>query len=181
MASDQNLILIDKIEPLIIVIRGERVILDSDLAALYGVATKVLNQAVKRNLSRFPADFMFQLTREELAGMRSQIVTASKRNVRYRPYAFTEHGAVMLASVLKSKTAVEASLQVVRAFVRLRTILAEHKELAAQIERLERKMDAKFDEHDEQIKILFATLKKFIQSPKDKQKNIGFISNKKTK
>ena len=143
----------------------------------------MLNRAVKRNSERFPEDFMFQLTDEEFENLRCQFGTSSSNygGRRFRPFVFTEHGAVMLASVLKSKTAVEASLQVVRAFVRLRTILAEHKELAAQIEKLERKMDAKFDEHDEQITLLFKAIKQLISPPSADRKSIGFVENKKKK
>ena len=121
--------------------------LDSDLADLYEVGTKVLNQAVKRNLLRFPADFMFRLTREETEELnRSQFVTGSQkhRDPRFPPYAFTEHGVVMLASMLNSATAVTASLQVVRAFVRLRSILAEHQELAQRLEMLEKETKTNF-------------------------------------
>src|SRR5450432_728237 len=127
MAKEDKVILIDQIEPLILEIRGQKVLVDSDLAALYGVATKVLNQAVKRNLERFPDDFMFQITEEETEAMRSQMatasedehrmrsqsVTASKRNVRYQPYAFTEHGTMMAAMLLNSPRAVEVSVFVV--------------------------------------------------------------------
>jgi len=98
MPKKKSIVPVKKIEESILVIRGEKVILDSDLAALYGVTTKVLNQAVKRNIERFPKDFMFQLTEKEMAGMRSQFVTASKRNIRYLPYTFTEHGAIMAAN-----------------------------------------------------------------------------------
>ncbi len=136
------------IESKILMIRGCRVMLDADLAAIYRVSTKRLNEQVKRNKSRFPEDFMFQLTGEEAENlpklMRSQIATASKRNVRYSPYVFTEHGAVMLASVLQSRVAVEASILVVRAFVRLRSLLAAHKELARKIEDMEKKYDKRF-------------------------------------
>ncbi len=171
------------IEEKIYIIRGQKVMLDADLAELYQVETRRLNEQVKRNIERFPEDFMFQLTEKEVEElpMRSQFATASKRNVRYRPFVFTEHGAVMLASVLKSKTAIEASLHVVRAFVRLRTILSEHKELAAQFEKLERKMDAKFDEHDEQIALLFKAIKQLITPPSADKKSIGFVENKKKK
>lgn len=110
MPSETALIIVNEIEPLIHAIRGQKVLFDSDLAALYGVPTKVLNQTVKRNLGRFPPDFMFQLTSAELAAMRSQSVTASKRNVRHPPYVFTEHGVVMAASLLSTPQAVEMSV-----------------------------------------------------------------------
>jgi hypothetical protein len=121
--------------------------LDSDLAGLYGVSTKALNQAVKRNLARFPADLMFRLTREETDELnRSQFVTGSQkhRDPRFPPYAFTEHGVVMLATILNSPIAIEASIQVVRAFVRLRSILAEHQELARRLEALEKDTKTNF-------------------------------------
>lgn len=123
MNKNESLIPIERIEQKIYVIRNERVMLDSDLADIYGVTTRALNQAVKRNLKRFPEDFMFRLTADELEAMRSQSVTASKRNVRFPPYVFTEHGAIMAANILSSERAVEASVQVVRAFVKLRQML----------------------------------------------------------
>jgi hypothetical protein len=149
----------EQIENKIYSICGQRIMLDADLAEVYEVETRILNQAVKRNLHRFPEDFMFQLAEDEVEELRnsSQVVMSSRkhRGVSYRPYAFTEHGAVMLASVLKSPKAIEASLQVVRAFVRLRMILTEHKELARRIEELEEK----FITHDENFKGVFITLR----------------------
>jgi len=150
------------IESKILMVRGCRVMLDADLAAIYQVGTKRLNEQVKRNKSRFPEDFMFQLTGEEAENlpklMRSQIATASKRNVRYSPYVFTEHGAVMLASVLQSRVAVEASILVVRAFVRLHTLLAAHKELARKVEDMERRYDKRFHAVFEAIRELMKPL-----------------------
>lgn len=130
-------------------IRGEKVMLDSDLAILYRVTTKRLNEQVKRNRRRFPQDFMYQLTPTEVRELnRSQNATGSQkhRDPRYRPYAFTEHGAVMLASVLNSQVAITASIQVVRAFVRLRSVLAAHKELAKRLEKLEKTTTLNFAE-----------------------------------
>ena len=177
-SSSESLILNENIEQKIYLMRGQRVMLDSDLAEVYQVETRVLNQAVKRNLQRFPEDFMFQLSDEEVEAMRSQSVMASKRNVRFRPYAFTEHGAVMLASVLNSPTAIEASINVVRAFVRLRTILTEHKELATKIEEIEKTIST----HGEKINQAFVHLKEiFHRLPKPERtdfkpmKKIGFI------
>jgi len=118
-------------------VRGKKVMFDSDLAQLYGVPTKRLNEAVKRNLSRFPETFMFQLTHKEVASMRSQIATASKRNIRYQPLVFTEHGVVMLSSVLNSARAVQVSILVVEAFVRVRALIAANKDLAVRVEKLE--------------------------------------------
>jgi hypothetical protein len=120
------------------VIRGKKVILDSDLAELYGVETRRLNEAVKRNAERFPTTFMFRLTDAEAATMRSQIATSSKRRIKYQPLVFTEHGVVMLSSVLNSPRAIQMSIMVVEAFVRLREMIAANKDVAARIERLER-------------------------------------------
>jgi hypothetical protein len=118
--------------------------LDQDLAYLYGVATKVLNQAVRRNKSRFPDDFMFQLTREEASFLRSQIVTLESRQIRYLPYAFTEQGVAMLSSVLRSERAVRVNIEIMRAFVQLRQILSSHADLARKLAALEKKYDAQF-------------------------------------
>lgn len=128
------------VESLIRVIRGQKVILDADLAALYEVETRTLNQAVRRNLERFPEDFMFQLTAEEAEDLRSQFVIskAGRGGRRYRPYVFTEHGVLMLSSVLKSQRAVQMNIFIARAFVRLREMIAGNKDLAARIEKLER-------------------------------------------
>ena len=126
---------IEQIQEMIYVIRGQRVMLDSDLAKLYGVETKVLNQAVKRNLKRFPVDFMFQLSSEEHELLRSQFVTSTGRTGRrYAPYAFTEQGVAMLSGVLRSERAVEVNIEVMRAFVRLRRIITEHEELKLQLD-----------------------------------------------
>ena len=137
---------ITNIEDKIYIIRGKRVMLDSDLAQLFGVTTKTFNQAVKRNLIRFPEDFIFRLSKEEFDCLRSQFVTSNtKRGGRtYLPFAFTEHGAVMCANILKSDKAVEASVQVVRAFVKMRSILIEYKELKTRIDKLENKYDRHF-------------------------------------
>jgi hypothetical protein len=125
------------IERHIHMVRGQKVMLDTDIARLYGVQTKRLNEAVKRNLSRFPATFMFQITPEEGARMRSQFATTSKRPMKYQPLAFTEHGVVMLSSVLNSPRAIQMSIMVVEAFVRLRTLIAANKDLAVRVEKLE--------------------------------------------
>jgi len=168
------------VEQKIYVIRGQRIMLDADLAEVYGVTTSRLNEQVKRNRRRFPEDFIFQLTREEFDNL-SQIATGFKhRDPRKLPFAFTEHGAVMLASVLNSSIAIEASIQVVRAFVRLRTVLAEHKELARKIEELEKK----YATHDGHIKQAFVHLKEIFQRlPKPEaqavfkpMRKIGFTS-----
>jgi hypothetical protein len=144
-------------------IRGERVILDAHLARIYGVETRVLNQAIKRNRDKFPPDFLFQLTRDELdelnrsqtviaprrtTGMRSQTVIASKRNVRHPPFAFTEHGAIMAANILNSAQAVQMSVFVVRAFVRMRAMLTDTRELARKLSALENELKARLDTHE---------------------------------
>jgi hypothetical protein len=168
-----SLIPVERIEQTIFVIRGEKVILDADLATLYDVETRSLLQAVKRNGERFPADFMFQLTRKESDYLRSQIVISKGRGGRrYLPYAFTEHGAIMAASLLNSKTAVEASVQVVRAFVRLRQILASSADLSRKLSELERKYDAKF-------KVVFDAIRQLMTPPSAPRKQIGFANTSK--
>ena len=171
MDGQTSLIPMERIERAILSIRGEKVMLDSDLAELYGVETKALNQAVKRNATRFPADFMFQLTQEEhddLVRLRSQIVTLKRGEHRkYLPYAFTEHGALMLANVLNSERAAQTSVMVVRAFVRLRQMLASNAELARKLAALENKYDAQF-------KIVFDAIRQLMSPPEPKRREIGF-------
>jgi hypothetical protein len=162
----------DAVDQRIFVVRGRRVMLDADLAALYGVRLKRLNEQVRRNQDRFPDDFMLRLSFEEvreLRNSRSQIATLKQgQNVKYAPYAFTEHGAVMLAAVLNSPAAIEASLQVVRAFVRLRGLLAGHKELAQKLEALEQ-------QYDEQFKVVFEAIRQLMNPPpKSLGSRIGF-------
>ena len=164
-----------RIEEMIFLIRGQRVMLDFDLAAVYGVMTKQLNQQFKRNRERFPKDFAFLLTNQEVADMRSQNVTSSRRNFRRAPVAFTEHGAIMLASVLNSSIAVEASVRVVRAFVGMREQLAAHKELAKKLDELEHRVSG----HDEAIINLFEAIRQLVEAPppalpEDRPK-IGFM------
>jgi hypothetical protein len=163
---------IDNTECAIYLIRGQRVMLDADLAAIYRVTTKRLNEQLKRNPNRFPEDFAFQLTIEELTDLRSQFATSSLHGGRrYRPWVFTEHGAIMLASVLNSDIAVQASVRVVRAFVRLREMVAANAQLAVKLEELERRLDS----HDEAIVDLFAALKRLLEPPGPKKKReIGF-------
>jgi hypothetical protein len=132
-----NLAAARQVESLIHVVRGQKVMLDRDLAELYGVPTKRLNEAVRRNLDRFPVKFMFQLSAEEANKMRSQIATASKINIRFQPLAFTEHGVVMLSAVLNSKRAIQMSILVVDAFIRIRELMASNKDIAARVEKLE--------------------------------------------
>ena len=172
MTDETKLILVDQIEPLIHEIRGQKVVFDSDLAALYGVPTKVLNQAIQRNLDRFPPDFRFQLTESEMDSLRSQFVTSNvgRGGRRYLPYVFTEHGVVMAASVLNSPRAVEVSVFVVRAFVKLRQLVLAHKDLAGKLDQLERKVGS----HDEAIKQLVAAIRQLMAPPDPPKKEMGF-------
>ncbi len=163
----ENVIPAERIERAILLIREHRVMLDEDLAELYGVTTKRLNEQVKRNVDRFPPDFMFQLSFQEFTNLRSQFATSRWGGRRTPPYAFTEHGAVMLASVLNSPIAVHASVEVVRAFVRLRQLLASHQELARKLMALEKKYDAQF-------KIVFDAIRELMKPPEPKHRDIGF-------
>lgn len=168
----ESLIPLELIEHAILVIRGQKVILDRDLAALYEVQTKVLNQAVKRNLARFPEDFMFQLSQEEFENWRSQIVTLKPgrgRHLKYRPYAFTEQGVAMLSSVLNSERALLVNIALMRAFVRLREILGTHKDLARKLEQLEAK-------YDENFRVVFEAIRQLMIPPPEapKKHKIGF-------
>lgn len=163
---------LQRIEEGIHLVRGQRVMLDSDLASIYGVTTKRLNEQFKRNRARFPEDFAFQLSGDEMNALRSQFATSNKRGGRrYLPWVFTEHGAIMLASVLNSPVAVAASVRVVRAFVRLREMIASNAQLSQRLAELERTMDT----HDEAIAELFATIRQLIEPPEPKEKReIGF-------
>jgi hypothetical protein len=164
----ESIVPVERIQRCILFIRGEKVILDKDLAILYGVGTKRLNEQVQRNSDRFPPDFMFQLTTEEFNLLRSQFATSKERGGRqYRPYAFTEQGVAMLSSVLRSQRAVEVNIAIMRTFVQLRKILADNSLLRHKIESLERK----YDEHFQQV---FAVLEQMlIDDPEDK-KQIGY-------
>jgi len=170
--SNISLISIERIEKNIYVIRGERVMLDRDLAELYQVQTKALNQAVHRNSDRFPADFMFQLSEEEVSDLnRSQFVTGSEkhRDPRYRPYAFTEQGVAMLSSVLRSKRAIIVNIEIMRAFVKLRQMLASNAELSRRLDELESK-------YDKQFKVVFDAIRRLMATPARGRKEIGFRS-----
>jgi len=158
------------VDNLIIEIRGQKVILDSDLAALYEVETKRLNEQVKRNIERFPEDFMFQLTNEEVTILKSQIATSRWGGRRTRPYVFTEHGAIMAASVLNTPKAVEMSVYIVRAFIKMRTFLTQYKELAQKVAEFETKLG----KHDEAIVSIINAVKQLMEPPKPKKKVIGF-------
>ena len=166
--------IIDKIY----IIREKKVMIDRDLAELYGVDTRVLNQAVKRNLKRFPDDFMFQLTDEEFRNLRSQIVTSSWGGSRFRPMVFTEQGVAMLSSVLNSERAISVNIQIIRVFTRMRTMIESHKDILRKLEQLEKK-DL---ELDEKVTLIFEYLKELEQSKQEEtdlkqRKRIGFKSN----
>jgi len=159
------------IERKIYLIRGHKVMLDSDLAKLYGVPTKRLNEQVRRNLKRFPEDFMFQLTWEETESLRSQNATLKRgQHTKYRRYAFTEQGVAMLSSVLHSERAIQVNIGIMRAFVRLRQILSTHKELAYKLNELERKIE----KHDEEIKTIFEAIRQLMLPPEKPRRKIGF-------
>lgn len=168
MDGQISLVPIERIEKAILLIRGEKIMLDLDLASIYGVTTGALNQAVKRNPSRFPSDFMFQLTEIE----KNEVVTNCDNLARLKfsphlPYAFTEHGALMLANVLNSERAAQTSVQVVRAFVKLRQMLASNAELA-------RKLDAMEKKYDKQFKVVFEAIRQLMSPPEPKRREIGF-------
>lgn len=171
------LVPVERITQSILILRGHKVLLDADLAALYGVATKVLLQAVKRNLERFPEDFMIQLTAAEWAALRSQFVTskAERGGRRYAPYAFTEQGVAMLSSVLKSSRAITVNIEIMRAFVRMRELLASNKELAQQLKELETRVTRKLATHDQAIVGILKTIRELMNPPEPKKRPIGFV------
>ncbi len=166
--TSKQIVLRERIEQKIHFLRGQKVILSSDLALLYSVPVKALVQAVKRNEARFPEDFLFQLNSEEMKSLKSQSVTSSWGGARRaRPYAFTEQGVAMLSSVLRSDRAVQVNIAIMRAFVQLRSMLATHEELRRKIEEMERKHDAKFQ-------AVFATIKQMLETPVPPKRAIGF-------
>jgi hypothetical protein len=167
MSATANVIPLERIERSIFFIRGHKVLLSQQLAELYGVETKVLNQAVARNRNRFPDDFMFQLSKEELENLRSQFVTSSWGGVRVAPYAFTEQGVAMLSSVLNSDRAVQVNIEIMRAFVRLRQMLSSNADLARKLETLEKKYDAQF-------KVVFDAIRQLMSPPAKPKREIGF-------
>jgi len=188
----KELVPIERIAGAIHLLRGQRVMLDFDLAALYGVTTKVLNQARKRHRSRFPKDFMFRLTNEEVSNLRSQIVTSSLRGLgnqlmrsnwsgsvtgskkhggrRYRPYAFTEQGVAMLSSILSSERAVRVNIAIMRAFVKLRGVLETNRELARKFAELEKRVG----KHDERIDAILEAIRQLMAPPEKPRREIGF-------
>ncbi|MCK4467409.1 MAG: ORF6N domain-containing protein [Desulfobacterales bacterium] len=156
----------------IVFLRGEKVMLDRDLAELYGVETKVLKQAVRRNIKRFPDDFMFELTKEENLSLRSQNVTLKRgQHSKYLPFVFTEQGVAMLSSILNSEWAIEVNIAIMRAFVQLRRMISSHDKLARKLAELEQHLES----HDEQIQAIFEAIRQLMAPPETKKKKIGFI------
>ena len=166
--KQMSIIPTERVENRIFLIRRKKVMFDMDLAMLYGIQTKVLKQQVRRNLDRFPVDFMFQLNEKEFKIWRSQIVTSSHGGNKYRPFVFTEQGIAMLSSVLRSKKAINVNIQIMRTFVRLREIISTHKELREKIESIEKKYDVKF-------RIIFEVINKLLLQEENKvKKEMGF-------
>jgi hypothetical protein len=166
--AEQSVVTTECIEQAILVLRGQKVMLDADLAAMYGVETKVLVRAIRRNEERFPPDFMFQLSQQEFDNLRCRSGTSSAwGGRRYLPYAFTEQGVAMLSTVLRSARAVQVNIEIMRAFVRLRKMLAENAELAKRLDALEKK-------YDEQFKGVFDAIRQLMAPPTSKKKEIGF-------
>ncbi len=172
--ADVNIVPVERIERAILLVRGQKVLLDRDLAELYEVLIKRLNEQVRRNLRRFPDDFMFRLTAEEATALRSQFATLKAGRGQHRkflPYAFTEQGVAMLSSVLNSGRAVEVNIAIMRAFVRLREIMSTHKDLARKLDALERKLG----EHDEKFAIVFEAIRQLMAPPATPpRRRIGF-------
>lgn len=163
----------------IYIIRGRKIMFDRDLAELYGVETKVLNQAVRRNSIRFPDDFMFQLTNNELNNWKSQFVTSNKEKMGLRklPLAFTEQGVSMLSSVLSSPTAIEVNIQIIRIFTRMRELLLTHKDILVKLEQIEKnliKQDTRVSKHEGEIRVIFEALKQLLDRPQKPRPRIGF-------
>jgi hypothetical protein len=173
----KDIIPLQEIIKKIFIIRNQRVMLDKDLAKLYGTSTKALVQAVKRNLERFPVDFMFQLSKEEFKDLRSQTVTSRWGGRRYPPYAFTEQGVAMLSSVLRSKRAIRVNIAIMRVFVKFREMISVNKKFAKRLEKLEMRSI----EHDKKLKEIYYTIIKLIEGPEKKEKKkqtIGFTPPK---
>jgi len=170
-----SLVPIEVIERKILFVKGQKVMLDSDLAALYGVTTKRLNEQVRRNVKRFPADFMYQLSREEFESLRSHFATLNKgrgEHRKYMPYVFTEQGIAMLSSVLNSERAIQVNIQIMRTFTKLREMISSHKDLAKKLDALEKK-------YDEQFQVVFEAVRQLIEVEEKPKKKIGYISESK--
>ncbi|MBE0619785.1 MAG: ORF6N domain-containing protein [Burkholderiales bacterium] len=174
----QALVVTAQIARQILVIRGQKVILDADLAVLYGVQTRRLNEQVRRNAERFPEDFVFQTSPTEFASLKSQFATSSWGGTRKLPLAFTEHGAIMAAMVLNSPRATEVSVYVVRAFVQLRDALLTHKELAKRLDELESRLERKLATHDQAITGILEAIRQLMAPPEPmKKRRIGFVQS----
>lgn len=174
MSPKHEVVSREQVEKSILLIRGLKVMLDSDLARLYGVSVKRLNEQVRRNLRRFPSDFMIHLTREEYEVLRSQFATLNPgqgEHRKYLPYAFTEQGVAMLSGVLNSERAIDVNIEIMRAFARLRQMISAHKELSRKLTELERKIGT----HDEQIQVIFEAIRQLMTSPEPKKRKIGFL------
>ena len=174
MADKKLALSVERIERLILLIRGHKVMLDADLAELYGISVKRLNEQVRRNLKRFPSDFMIRLNREEFEVLRSQFATLKPgrgEHRKYLPYAFTEQGVAMLSSVLNSERAIEVNIEIMRAFARLRQLISAHRELSRKLTDLEKRIGA----HDEQIRVIFDAIRQLMTPPEPSKRKIGFI------
>jgi hypothetical protein len=163
----------------IYLIRGQKVMLDRDLADLYGVETKVLKQAVRRKIDRFPGDFMFEMTREELDNWRSQFVTSNgdRQGLRYAPFCFTEQGVTMISCILNSERAIAVNILVIRVFTKLREMVLNHKDILIKIEQIEKNLlqqDTRMNEHEEEIQMILETLKEMLNPPDEPRPRIGF-------
>jgi hypothetical protein len=174
----KEIIALEMIGNKILLIRGQKVMLDKDLAMLYGVKTFNLNKAVKRNIIRFPSDFMFQLSKQEFSNLKFQFGISSWGGTRKLPYAFTEQGVAMLSSVLRSERAAQVNIAIMRVFVKLREIISTHKELAAKL----RELELKIETHDEQITAIFEVINQLLTPPETPKRKIGFeVREKRTK
>ncbi len=174
MSKTQSIIPNEAIVSKIAILRGERVILDRDLAEMYGVETRVLKQAVRRNIERFPDDFMFELTKKEQDSLRSQFVTLKRgQHSKYPPFAFTEQGIAMLSSVLNSDQAIRVNIAIMRAFTRLRKMIVSHEDLKRKIEAIEKK-------YDDQFQIVFEAIKQLIEEDEKPKKKIGYVKQRQT-
>ena len=173
--SKESLVAIEAIASRILIIRGQKVMLDADLALLYGVETRRLNEQVRRNQQRFPGDFVFQLSAAEFANLKSQFATSSWGGKRKLPLAFTEHGAIMAAMILNSARATEVSVYVVRAFVQLRDTVIAHKELARRLDELEARIERKLSTHDQAIASILDAIRQLMAPSEPKKRPIGFV------
>lgn len=175
MSKIEQLIPVERVSSKIYLIRSEKVLLDFDLAELYGVETKQLKRAVRRNIERFPLDFMFPLTKDEYNSLRSQIGTLKRgEHSKYLPYAFTEQGVAMLSSILNSERAIKVNIAIMRAFVKMRKILESNESLAKKLKQLEKETKEKFAEHQQQIGLIFETIKELVTEKEKPKRRIGF-------